>query len=549
MRVSAAFSAGAFVALLGYAAPAAAWGLPDDLDGKALRAENPDAAALVDKGMALASAGAFEDARALFQLAEATCGENSVPWQRDCEASTALGDRVAAIHACSNALERRHSAHTVRAMVSALVDSGSAPTTTELYQALAITEREQRLTPWLPTGAAATCDIAMSIGDGIMLQRCTEELERTAPDDAVTKRALNTLSSRCPPLRFWGGWLAIALAILGTIVDALRRRLAPRLHGRAAVTAAVAVGWLAASVSALADDTPSQGHDLQSQDPLQHADPAAVAKGLKEHHLSKWGIDDDNPEQHIPSEKERNADPMEFGYWLQDVAAKAGVESRLGKHGAAAKLYATLAMAVPDRAVSFTLMCSEYEAMGDLHKAIDACADALVRDGALVKDYIHFVGLVLSEPVDLSVKEKAALDQVLKHMREDPAGHDVVDELECEVGSRTANIAQLEECTAGLAQRSPDDAKTLSYEWALAVEKGDFAGASALLDRAKAAGVPQEMLARMQKRTDDRRMHRMTRLLFGALAAALLVVGIFLAAKLVKRRRQPSTMASAPAAA
>jgi len=48
MRVSAAFSAGAFVALLGYAAPAAAWGLPDDLDGKALRAENPDAAALVD---------------------------------------------------------------------------------------------------------------------------------------------------------------------------------------------------------------------------------------------------------------------------------------------------------------------------------------------------------------------------------------------------------------------------------------------------------------------------------------------------------------------
>ena len=100
----------------------------------------------------------------------------------------------------------------------------------------------------------------------------------------------------------------------------------------------------------------------------------------------------------IPSEAERNADPLEFGYWIQDVAAKAARASKNGDHLTAARLYGALGKAVPDRAVNFVKMCEEYEALGDLAKAADACGDALLRDGARVSDYSRFVHLMLTKP-------------------------------------------------------------------------------------------------------------------------------------------------------
>ncbi len=525
-----------FVAIVVNAAPAAAWGLPDDGQLEPLRASSPHAVVLLEKGAALAASGALEEADALFRQAEVEAPASSLPWRRDCEALTVLGDRKAAISACVNAVERRHSAVTIRAVVSAMVDGPTPPTSTELFQALTLTERERHLTPWLPTAAEATCDIAMSIGDGVMLERCAGELERTAPDDPVTLRARRLLALRCPPWRFWAGWLAIAGAVAITLGHTLLRRLAPRLRKGAAIAAAAVAGLLAA---------PGLAH---AEDALQSADPDQVAKELASHHLSKWPVDDTNPEQHIPSVEERNAEPMQFGYWLQDLTAKGTIASRRGDHAGSARFYATLASVVSDRAVAFSKLCDEYEALGRLSEAINACGDAILRDGVLVKDYIHFVTLVLSEPGDLSAKQVDALGSVIKHMREDPAAAEIVDELECQVGTRTSNVAQLVECTAALAARSPDDAKTISYEWALEVERGHFDDALKVLDRATTAGVPPENIARMHKRTEDRRLHRTTRGLLGVGAVALLLAGVFFAARLLRRRR-PAPPESAPATA
>lgn len=523
MKAAPAVTACVFVATLAHAVPAAAWGLPDEGQLEPLRAASPRAAELLEKGAALAASGAIAEADTLFRQAEVEAPANSLPWRRDCEALTVLGDRKAAISACVNAVERRHSAITIRAMVSAMVD-GAPPTTTELFQALKLAERERHLTPWLPTAAATTCDIAMSIGDGVMLERCAGELERTAPDDPVTLRARRLLALRCPPWRFWTGWLAIAGAFAITLGHALLRRLAPRMR-KGAIAAAAVAGVLAVPGLARAEDT------------LQSADKDQLAKEVASHHLGKWPVDDTNPEQHIPSVRERNAEPMQFGYWLQDLTAKASIASRRGDHAASAKFYAALASVVSDRAIAFSKLCDEYEAMGNLPEAINACGYAILREGALVKDYIHFVTLVLSEPGDLSAKEVDALGGVIKHMREDPAGREVVDELECQVGTRTSNVAQLVECTAALAARSPDDAKTISYEWALAVQQGHFDDALQLLARAKTAGVPPENIARMQKRTEDRRLHRAMRLLLGVGAVALLLAGVFFAARQLRRRR------------
>ena len=237
--------------------------------------------------------------------------------------------------------------------------------------------------------------------------------------------------------------------------------------------------------------------------------------------LSKWPIDLAHPEQGIPTEKERNEDPLQFGYWIQDVAAKAGTAAKLGDHATAVKLYETLAKAVPDRAIGLLKACEEYEALGDLNNAINACGGALLADGLRVSDYTHFVRLMLSKPGDLGEKDQAALAKVVEHMREDPQGRPFAADVECQVGTRTTNVAQLEECTTELAARAPDDAKTLTYQWALAVAKGKFDDARAIGRRAGAAGVPAASVEAMERTASSQETARRWRRFFVAAGAAL----------------------------
>jgi hypothetical protein len=265
--------------------------------------------------------------------------------------------------------------------------------------------------------------------------------------------------------------------------------------------------------------------------------------------LSRWPVDIEHPENGIPSEKDRDADPLQFGYWLQDVALKAEHASKDGDHVVAARLYAALARAVPDRAVGAVKACEEYEAAGSLQKAIDACGDALLRDGARVSDYSHFVGLMLAKPGRLSDKDTAALGAVLAHMKTDPAGRDAVADLECQVGTRTSNIALLEECTKELATRAPDDAKTLTYRWALAVADRRFDDARELGERARTAGVPAENVAAMDRllatNETHRRWERALSVLVGGLILALL--GLFGRDRLRRRPQMLRATASARA--
>ena len=73
-------------------------------------------------------------------------------------------------------------------------------------------------------------------------------------------------------------------------------------------------------------------------------------------------------------------------------------------------------------------------------------------------------------------------------MKEDPAGREAVTDLECQVGARTSNVLQLQGCTRALSARAPNDAKTLTYLWALAVAEGRFEDGRKLAERAKGAG-------------------------------------------------------------
>jgi hypothetical protein len=318
-----------------------------------------------------------------------------------------------------------------------------------------------------------------------------------------------------------------------------QKRSFPNRHSSASSTLALlrsaatvgAITLALGSALARADDEPA----------LQEPTPAPKL-------LSKWSIDVDHPDRAIPSEADRNADPIQFGYWLQDLVAKATAAALKGDHATAARLYEALGQAVPDRAVGLSKACDEYEALGDRDKAINACGGALLGDGLRVVDYTHFVGLVLGKPGDLSPRDEGALAKVIDHMREDPAGRELAPDVECQVGTRMSNVAQLEECTAELSARAPNDVKTVTYEWALAVAKGQFDDARAIGERARAAGVPAENLEAMDRMTAARERRRRWERFFAALGGAILLAAIGLGVRFWRRWLVSSGGASTPAA-
>ncbi len=253
--------------------------------------------------------------------------------------------------------------------------------------------------------------------------------------------------------------------------------------------------------------------------------------------LTRFPIDVEHPEKSIPGDRERNADPLQFGYWLQDVTQDAQKAAARGDHVAAARFYEALALAVPDRAIGLVKACEEDEAAGDLDKAIDACGGALLRDGLRVQDYARFVGLVLSRPGALREKDVAALHAVLDHMKSESVGRDAAADLECQVGTRISDASMLQECTGLLAARAPDDARTLTYEWALAVMQHRYSDASSFAARAKAAGVPAESADAMDRASRDARRHVwLTRGLSVAGVSAILALAALVGLKRVRRR-------------
>jgi tetratricopeptide (TPR) repeat protein len=503
------------------AGPAARGGTThgDEEELAAIRARSPRAAELLQRGEALVATGALAEAAAVFREGHDVYPDSSLPWRRDCEVKTALGQRREAILACSEALERRHSEPVKRALVSALVDGPSPPTSTDLYQAWLVTDAARKNPIGQVTAAATTCDLAERIGDGIMLQQCDGVLERIAPEDPATRRARGALSAFGPRAPFWIGWGAVLAAVVFTVIDALRRiRNRPRPRALAAVTLLV---LLAGSAPARADGRPAPGQNL-----------------------SKWPINMEHPEDFIPPVEERNADPLQFGYWIQDIAANAEHASKQGDHETAVKLYAALGKAVPDRAISYIKMCEEYEVMGDLSQAANACGQAILRDGVHVADYTRFVHLMLTKRGDLREKDIAALSMVLDHMKKDPAGADVAADLECQVGTRTSNVLQLRECTGALAAKAPDDPKTITYLWALAVAEGRFDDAKKLGERAKAAGVSDDGVEEMRRATaSNESRHRWT--IISLFAAAIFVAAIaFLSRRVWKLVRPQPELAS-----
>jgi hypothetical protein len=390
-----------------------------------------------------------------------------------------------------------------RVMVHAVMAAPEAPSPSDLAGAIVLAQNTIYRFPREPWGYAALCDVAARIGDVIMLHRYVEELERVAPEHAETARARAALKARAPSPWLTAVWGLVAAVILATFAESIRRAAVALRRGRVAAVFAVAVaGMLFAAAPARAE--PSKDHPER---------------------VSEWTIDDANPEASVPTAQQRDRSPLEFGYWLQDLIAKAQAASKRGDHEAAIRYFTAMAKAVPERAISFTRLCEEYAAIGDRDKAIAACANGLYAGGVQVDDYRRYMELVITKPGKLSKDDVASLSKVVQHLVDDPGTADLGRMWECEIAVRTSDSVMLKECTTALAGTAPHSAQAIMYQWALAAQNGDYKAARQVLDDGQASLAPPT-LERLRKQTDAGLREARTRHVLLGISIALGIVAI-----------------------
>jgi hypothetical protein len=248
-------------------------------------------------------------------------------------------------------------------------------------------------------------------------------------------------------------------------------------------------------------------------------------------------INDSDPESSVPSPKARDGNPLEFGYYLQDLLAKAEMATKKNDHQASIRYYRALAASIPNQAQGWSKLCQSYEAARDKQRALGACKYAIDREGAELQDFTRFVDLMVSKPEELLPEERTAVSGVLAHLDKQPGLAVPAAHVRCKAAVKMDDRANLEACTAVLAKSAPDDPKTVVFQWSLAVMRGQRDQAALLVDRARAMGVETDSLERMSSVTSASGRRRSVLLGGIALGAAAFLLALF-----ALRRRRLSTL-------
>jgi hypothetical protein len=273
---------------------------------------------------------------------------------------------------------------------------------------------------------------------------------------------------------------------------------------------------------------------------------------------SDFTINDEDPVASIPPPEQRDANPLEFGYWLQDMVLRGETAVKEKSWDRAVKYYEALARAVPERAVSFSRLCLAYGELGKVEIAAGNCARAIQLGGATVVDHFRFMNFTLKK-AQVSTREIADIDASLAHVREHsphaklepsaaaasaaspavPEGLEKVKEnllklraksaaakagaplpksaedataeapvnlpleiemMACRVAARLEDAKRLAACISGLKSVQAADALILPFEWSAAVVAKDAVRASQLIERAKTLGLSEAGIQTMREK-------------------------------------------------
>jgi tetratricopeptide (TPR) repeat protein len=485
-----------------------------ELDARELAAASPRAAALVADAESAAGEGASQKAWNLYAEAWSLAPRSPLPARGICRLTLALGigtseERRAAGEACTRALFLGGTPEDIRDKVAALIDGEPLPTMDDLVAASLAADGASRTGPGQPWGPAARGDLALRLGDRGLLDAAIAELQRIAPDHPETRR-LSALVAALPPRWAWVGRLAVMLLFALTIAHAVRVRL--RRHRRVALTVVTALAAILVARSAT----------------------AAVV------------IDDAHPERSVPTPAQQISDPLRFADLLMDLGARAEAATARGDHAAAARYYAALAKAVPERSYAFGKLCDALEASGKRLEAIAACGAALSRQGAIAGDFTHFVKLLLAKDGPLTSAERKQADAAAVALEREPRAELIAARVRCNVATHEHELQALEACTAKLVADAPSDPSTIGFQWALALERNDRAGADVLAARAVAAGLDDGTVARLRRATTGTRALRAARALRWGLEAGsafvILALGAGLVVRVVERARRRTVL-------
>jgi len=240
--------------------------------------------------------------------------------------------------------------------------------------------------------------------------------------------------------------------------------------------------------------------------PAQADSPLAAPEAAQD--LStRFPIDAQDPEKSVPSPEEAMKNPLEMGYLMMDMIARAEAATQRGEHAAAVRYYKALAKAVPDRAVSYSKLCKTYEAMGQRKQALESCRVALGKGGVEVMDYARFVRLTLEQSEPLSDTQRGDLDAIVGHLETelaaDAGGRLTAAQLRCEIATKLEDTARLRECVQDLTVLDRVSPTTLTFRWALAMRERAFDDADTILEEARRAKLPAAGIVQMEEKLKE----------------------------------------------
>lgn len=458
---------------------------PDESDYRLLAYQHPEAAELLVRAESALSAGRLEDGANLLQQTVNIELRNALVWRRYCEVLALQGKQNEAIDACHRALSSGANPAGLRATVGALLHGTTRPSTERLAEALLYVNALRRSARSQVHSYSAECDLAETLGDWPAYALAASKLSELFPNHPETRRAAAVLQARKSAWYVPFGWSLIAFVLFGTLAHACyaryaasRRRSSPQVAPRLAILGLCLLAC--AGLPTIARAEPSQTKPKQ---------------------LSSFEIDDSNPEASVPTDQQKNRDPLQFGYFIMDLSDRGELAVKSGDHATAIRYYRALAKAVPDRATAFSKLCQTYAAMNDRQHALASCRGAALLEGVKVEDYLRLADLVLSGPDPIAKAELTELGEIAAHLRKEQPESIAADHIDCRVGVRLRDLSRLRLCTEHLAKVAPTNPETISFQWAFAVARGDLGAAAQHLQAARLAKVPMDQILKMEETT------------------------------------------------
>jgi hypothetical protein len=272
--------------------------------------------------------------------------------------------------------------------------------------------------------------------------------------------------------------------------------------------------------------------------------------------VSKFPIDDADPESSIPSPEEAARDPQQMGLLMMEMTQRAERAMQEGKPARAARYFRALTKAAPDRALPFRKACAAHKSAGEIAKAVEMCRTASGLPDATLDDYLNLLGITFEKPGRLTPAELRDIDSTIRRLERDLAAGRVggrgrnVAMLKCQLAARVGDPERLTACIEELRSLNAEKSQLLPYAWSLAMSQGDLSKAESLKDEAIQAGVPRAKVEVMARDLALARAKREGRVLSAARrwwpAAAVTLVA-FAAIVTFQRRRRAASKPRSPA--